>query len=197
MRNTAKLLLTLSLLLVGVTAVQAQKRKSICPVPPPSPFRHSGSIVTSYDRATNGMRTTLEHPRAVSSADGELYLYASFVHQDPRRPMSRQMVDLIFYSTARHIKYRDAHDLLLVTDRKQYPFASSQAQYRSETDRGTVYESTRISIPYDVLQNLINSRRVSARVGSTQFEISNNHLEALRELASLIAPSQGSWGTHE
>lgn len=197
MRNTAKFLLAISLVLVCATGVLAQKRKSICPVPPPSPFHHSGTIVTSYDRATNGMRTTLEHPRAVSSSDGELYLYASFVHQDPRRPLSRQMVDLIFYSTAHRVKYRDAHDLLFVTDRQQYPYAAKLAQYRSETDKGTVYESTRISIPYDVLLNLINSRRVSARVGSTQFELSNNHLEALRELASLIAPSQGSWGTHE
>lgn len=196
MRTYAKLFLTLSLLLVCGTTSLAQKKKSICPVPPPSPFHHSGSIVTSFDRATNGMRTTLEHPGALSHDDGVLYLFASFVHQDPRRPLSRQMVDIVFYSTAKHLKYREAHDLLFVTDGRQIPFSGGMARYRSQTEGGLVYESTQISVPYDVLLSMINSRHVSARIGATQFEISNNHLEALRELASLIAPSQGSWGTH-
>lgn len=195
MRNFAKLFLAFALLMICAETTSLAQRKRACPVPPPSPFKHNASIVTSFDRNSNGMRTTLEHPRVLIKNDGELYLLASFVHQDPRLPLSRLKVDMVFYSTSTHLKYRDAHDLVFMTDGRQFPFAGASAHYRSERgNAGQIAESTRISVPYDVLLNLINSKKVAARVGTTQFEFSNNHLEALRELASLISPaSQGSW----
>ncbi|HEX8473304.1 MAG TPA: hypothetical protein VF666_04685 [Pyrinomonadaceae bacterium] len=194
MRNFAKLFLTIALLIVCAAAPSLAQRKRACPVPPPSPFKHNASIVTSFDRASRGMRTTLEHPRVLARNDGELYLLASFIHQDPRMPLNRLKVDIVFYSTSTHVKYRDAHDLVFMTDGRQFPFAGTSAQYRSERSGGQIVESTRVSVPYDVLLNLINSKKVAARVGATEFEFSHNHLEALRELASLITPaSQGSW----
>ncbi|MBA2731412.1 MAG: hypothetical protein H0U54_00830 [Acidobacteria bacterium] len=41
---------------------------------------------------------------------------------------------------------------------------------------------------YATLLNLIKARRVTARLGATEFQLSNNHLESLREIAMLMAP---------
>ena len=85
---------TLILSALSVTALP-QKQKRFCPVPPPSPFKHSGRIVTSFDRAAGGMRTTLEHPRSLGRGAEGLYLAASFVHQRnaPQLPVERRGVD--------------------------------------------------------------------------------------------------------
>ena len=49
-------------------------------------------------------------------------------------------------------------------------------------------ETTRVTLTYESLINLIQARRVSAQLGMTKFELTNNHLEALRELANMMVP---------
>lgn len=177
-----------------VSPVPAQKR--FCPVPPPSPFKHSGQIVTSFDSATRRMRTTLEHPRVLGKGADSVYLSASFVHQDPRRP-SAPAVEVALISSSTALKYRDAHNLVFVCDGKMRR-AASVARYQSRTEAaGMILEATRITLTYDDLLAITHSRKVAARLGATEFELTNNHLEALRELASLVAPSPGRWRADE
>jgi hypothetical protein len=188
--------LFLSTLLLFVMSAPAVSQKRFCPVPPPSPFKHSGRIVTSFDRSTNGMRTTLEHPRSLGKGAEELYLVASFVHQDPRRP-STPTVELVFVSSSPVTRYRDAHNLVFYCDGQQRAF-NQKTSYKSQTGEGGVaLEATRISLPYADVVSLTRSRKVSARLGATDVEFTNNHLEALRELVSLMAPSPGRWGAEE
>lgn len=158
--------------------------QKFCTVAPPSPFKHNALIVTSYDKPTRRMKTTLEHPNVLGSG---LHLYASFFYQDARL-RSTPMVDIFFVSAAKQLKYRDSHDLSLTADGNAWPF-SGVAQYSTEHgERGATIEKTKITLTYASLQNLIKSRRVRARLGATEFELSNNHLESLRELAMLMAP---------
>ena len=198
MRTSAKITLTFTLLFVLVPTGLAQKNQRACPVPPPSPFKHQGRIVTSFDRSTGGMRTTLEHPRVLSNAGGELYLYASFTHQDPRR-RSPLMVDIAFLSTSKQARYRDSHNLVFMTDGQMLNISARAPEYNSQRDeRGLFVEMTKLTIPFDSLLNLTRARKVAARIGATEVELTNNHLEALRELASLMQPSQPqrTWATH-
>lgn len=191
-----KLVLCSLILFVGSPAALAQKKR-FCPVPPPSPFKHNGRIVTSFDPASSGMRTTLEHPRALGKEPGApLYLTASFVHQDPRRG-ARPTVEVAFVSAALVSRFRDRHDLVLLCDGRQW-VPQSRARYRAAKDaQGRTLEATSVTLSYDDLQNVIHSRRVGARLGTAEFELTNNHLEALRELASLIAPPANRWRAEE
>lgn len=192
MKTSARLFLTSLMLLACVAAAAAQKRA--CPVPPPSPFKHDGAIATSYDRAAGGMRTTLEHPRPIPTADGGLYLTASFLHRSANRP-ARLAMDVAFVSASKSAHYRDAHGLVFYADGREVPLGGAPAQYQTSKEHGLLLEATKVTIPYETLQTLIRARHVSARVGATQFELTNNHLEALRELASLMAPSPANWAS--
>lgn len=195
MKLIPRLLLCAALLAATSSATFAQqKRKTACPVPPPSPFKHNGQIATSFDRAGGGMRTTLQHPRALTVAGAPLYLSASFTHQDPRRAATPTM-ELVFVSVAPAQRFRDAHDLVLVTDGAQHSFAGATSYQTRPGDAGATLEAAKVRLTYDDVIAVTRARRVSARLGGADFELTNNHLEALRELASLMSGAQTRWRT--
>lgn len=186
-----RLLLCTALLLIAFPDALSQKRRA-CPTPPPSPFKHSGEIVTSFDSARRVVRTTLEHPGPLSAgAEGPVYLSASFVHRDARTG-ARQTLDLVFVSASRVNRFQQSHDISLVGDGRAVAL-SSPARYESKASGGTVYETAGVTLTAEDLASLTGARKVSARLGAVEFELSRNHLEALREMASLMGNSPSRW----
>lgn len=191
MRLSSRLFLS-TLLLCALSATALPQKKKFCPVPPPSPFKHSGRIVTSFDRSAGGMRTTLEHPRSLGKGAEQLYLAASFVHQ-PRAVTPT--IELVLVSSSPAARYRDAHNLVFFCDGQQRPF-NEKVGYKSQKGAdGMALEATRVSLSYADAVALTRSRKVSARLGATDVEFTNNHLEALREMVAQLAPSPGLWTT--
>src|SRR2546423_1060808 len=173
---------------VAVAPVFAQKR--YCEIPPPSPFHHNALIVTRYDKPTKRMKTVLEHPVSLSQAADALYLSASFFFTDPKLQRARPMLEIALVSVSKEAKYRNAHDVTILADGMRLPLVG-QVQYQSgKGEHGLVQEAVRATITYETLFNLIQAKRVTARLGSTQFELTNNHLESLREMASLMVPQE-------
>ena len=197
MRLIARLVLCASLLAAfSAPALPQKKRKTACPVPPPSPFKHTGQIATSFDKSANGMRTTLEHPRSLAAAGAAIYLSASFTHQDPRRPAAPSL-ELTFIAVSPAQKFRESHDLVLLCDGAQRSFAGATNYQARGAGSGSTLEAARVQLSYDDVLAITRARRVSARLGVAEFELTHNHLEALRELASLMAPSPSRWRTTE
>ena len=97
MRSVSRLALSAALLTLLAATAFPQKR--FCPKPPPSPFKHDGEIVTTFDSRAGGMRTTLEHPRALGRGADLYYLAASFMHQNAKRP-GTPTLDLVIYSAS-------------------------------------------------------------------------------------------------
>lgn len=184
----------LMLLLLSAAIGEAQvQQKSYCLIPPPSPFKHNARIVTAHDVVKNRMRTTLEHPHALNKRDGQaageaVYLYASFVHQE-RRSSTRPTVDVAFISVAKEFKRRDSHGLILSIDKRELPTAGAAGYSSATANNGFITEAVKVALSYDELLSITNAKRVDARLGSTEFELTDNHLEALRELAALVAPA--------
>jgi hypothetical protein len=172
------------LLAIFLTFTATGFAQKFCTVAPPSPFKHSALIVTSYDQRARRMKTTLEHPNALGNG---LHLYASFFYQDPRL-RTAPMIDIFFVSAAKKPLYRDAHNLSITADGNTWPFTGAAQYYIEDGVKGLTVEKTKITLTYASLLNLIKSRRVRARLGASEFELTNNHLESLREIASLMAP---------
>ena len=192
MRFCSRLFLS-ALLLTSLTAAAfAQKR--MCAKPPPSPFKHDGQIVTSFDSRAGGMRTTLEHPRPAGHGTEIYYLAASFMLQDPRHP-SAPTLDLVFVSALPTARLRAGQATSFVLDGQTRP-VSRNVNYKSQSDgSGGTLDSVRITLPYADAAAIANAHRVVARIGGAEIELTNNHLEALREMVSQLAPSPGRWQT--
>ena len=192
MRFRSRLLLCA--LFVALSTPLAFSQKRFCPTPPPSPFKHDGEIVTKVDGRAGGMRTTLQHPRPLASGAGVFYLAASFMHQDPRRP-STPALDLWLVSGSPLARLRAGQVVAFVLD-GQTRAVSQNVSYMSRPDgSGGALDSARITLSYADASAITHARRVVARVGGAEVELTNNHLEALREMVSLLAPSPGRWQT--
>jgi hypothetical protein len=158
--------------------------QKFCTVAPPSPFKHNALIVTSYDQRARRMKTTLEHPGALGNG---LHLYASFYYQDLRL-RTAPMIDIFFVAASKKPVYKQSHDLSLLADGSLWPLAGGTQYFTEDGPKGTTLEKTKITLTYADLLALLKARRVRARLGATEFELSNNHLESLREIAMLMAP---------
>jgi len=181
------------LLLISLTAAGfAQKR--MCAKPPPSPFKHSGQIVTSFDSRAGGMRTKLEHPRPMGRGTDLYYMAASFMLQDPRRP-SVPTLDLVLVSASPTARLRAGKDPSFVLDGQPRP-VNRNISYKSQSDgSGGTLDSLRITLSYADASAIANARKAVARLGGAEIELTGNHLEALREMVSQLAPSPGRWQT--
>ncbi len=180
----------LALMLTAASSALAQSRS--CPVPPPSPFKHTGLIRTSYDPRARFMRTTLEHPRAIGSAPDTLYLAASFLHNGAE-DTSRPDITLLLISNSGMLTQHDARRLVMLAD--GYPQLFSPARYSAQRSATTkkVLAAVELTLTHDALLKLIGAAKIEARLGATRFELTADHLEALREIVSLAAPSGGGW----
>jgi hypothetical protein len=188
MRSVSRFLL--STLLLTTLAATAFPQKRMCPKPPPSPFKHDGAIVTTFDSRAGGMRTTLEHPRALGKGLEAYYLAASFMHQSAKRP-GTPTLDLVIYTASPASPLQTGQGLVLVLDGQPRPF-TREASYRSQPGGGN---AVRLTLSYADASALTHARKVAAQFGGAEIELTNNHLEALRELVSLLAPSPARWQT--
>jgi hypothetical protein len=188
MRRTSRLLLSAALLTLLAATAFPQKR--LCPKPPPSPYKHDGEIVTSFDSRGGGMRTTLQHPRAIGDGADLYYLAASFMHQSAKRP-GTPALELVLYTTAPAAQPQNSGSVSLVLDGQARPF-TQQANFRSQPGGGN---AVRLTLSYAEVSALTHARNASVQLGGAQLRLTNNHLESLREMLSLIAPSPGRWQT--
>jgi hypothetical protein len=187
MRSVSRLALSAALLTLLAAAAFPQKR--FCPKPPPSPFKHDGEIVTVFDSRAGGMRTTLQHPRPLGGGANLYYMAASFMHQSTTRP-GTPALDLVIYAAAPGAQMAGQSIALMLDGR---PLALAQkASYRSQPGAGN---AVRLTLSYAEASALTHARRVEAKLGGAGVELTNNHLEALREMLSLMAPSPGRWQT--
>ncbi len=169
--------------------ITAQSPRS-CPIPPPSPYRHNALIATRFDRATGEMRTVLEHPSAVeTSGRGMLYLAASFAHSGWSAPPS---IELTFVSVSSATHYHDSHALTVFTDDNSTQLAPPR--YMTSTRDGRTYEAVQTTLPFSNLLEITTAQAVRVRIGASEFALTDNHLEALRELTSLMRPASRDAG---
>ncbi len=188
MRSFSRLVLSAALLTLLAATAFPQKR--LCPKPPPSPFKHDGEIVTTFDSRAGGMRTTLEHPRSLGRGAEAYYLAASFMHQNTKRP-GTPALDLVIYTQSPAARLEAGQQLVLVLDGRPRVFGAN-ANFRAPSGVGG---AVRLSLSYADAAALTQARKVAAQIGGGEVELTNNHLEALREMVSLLAPSPGRWQT--
>ena len=187
MRHSSRLALTV--LLLALSAPAAYSQKKLCVKPPPSPYKHDAQISTSLDRKANAMRVTLQHPRALGKGAELFYMGATFIHQDPRRP-SNPTLDLLLVAASPLTKL-NAGGLSILCDGR--PCAQTRKVNFMAGPGGA--EAAKLTLSYAEASSITHARKVVARVGAKEVEFTNNHLEALREMVSQLAPPPGLWAT--
>lgn len=128
----------------------------------------------------------MQHPTSLTRGGDPLYLGAEFFYANTRLGQ-KPTIDILFLSTAKSPRFEFSHALSLLIDGRPWPLVSP-VQYSSKKENGLILETTKVTLTYDSLINLIQGRKVTVQLGMSKFELTNNHLEALREVANMMMP---------
>lgn len=133
------------------------------------------------------MKVFMQHPVSLSRSGDPVYLAADFAYQDPRLRI-KPTIDISFISMSKLPRFEFSHVLSLLIDGAPWPVASPVQYSSKKQSDGLILETTKVTLTYDSLINLIQGKKVSAQLGMAKFELTNNHLEALREVANMMMP---------
>jgi hypothetical protein len=163
----------------------------------------NGKIESSYDQVKEMTTVVLNsmqlygEPVASSSYIGgdEARFSASFTYSGRKLRAKPKRVLFSLISTSQDWKYTDFPTLSASVDGKRLKLgplehtpsfvvnASANADYDDYISQGTA-----VSLPHKTFLRIANGRKVQIRMGPREFELSENHLQALRELATLMIP---------
>lgn len=188
---------------VCASGVEAQTRRvqKSCPIPPPSPYKHTALISTRYDSRAELMRTVLEHPVALGESSKPLYFTASFAYggSGDAHIAPRTRLDLALVAVGDSARYAEGYALRVFADgHEQTPlaptrYAATTVDDAEESSSNRRVEQLKVSLPAASLLELAGARAVQLELGGERYSLTENHLEALRELASLMrAPAATS-----
>jgi hypothetical protein len=149
-----------------------------------SPYKHTANIASRYDERARRMQTVLEYPKFDGGGNG-FTIYATFYHHDVK--LGTPTVDLYFLFASSQSSSQHARDLSLSVNGRPLAFAGP-VQFASQTNHHTTIDQARITITYEKLLEITSGRKTEVRLGSTSRKLTDDNLEALRELGSLLAP---------
>lgn len=171
----------------------------------PRKFKHNSKVETRTDgdRKTIYLRPMLvRHKDSKIEAQflGEarsrflpaelLYMSAYFVTGKDSTGRPSEIV-IAFRSTSMDkTPYADTPALSVTLDGSVLNLGAMQVLERRVDDRAYlganqyILESLELAVPFDTFLQLTNARKVQAKLGSTTFEMSKEHLEAFRDLVS-------------
>lgn len=178
--------------LCASTVASAQQRKTACPTPPPSKFKHTGEIVTRFDSKQKSMVTILQHPLALTNGAEQFYLYATFAHTSGAQPLK---LSLAFISVAdvQNAQHANSGAVQFSIDGQRQPFTLPTSYSKARNEMSQTIEARRFQFSFQQLLQVTEARRVTVNIDGATFALTENHLEALRDMASRMSPSPDSW----
>ena len=143
-------------------------------------FRHGGHIVAGKDKTELGYM-----PIFNEGVDRNLFLYAKFgkAVAYPELPST----NIFFLSISTGPKYTHALSLSIEVDDERYVFGSTDIDLYAQQKGDYVVEGVGVTLSHSSLVSLANAKKVTVHLGATDFQLSRNHLAALREMADRSA----------
>jgi len=199
MTNHIRFVLSLTIVISWTTFGQGQYAE----ITPQGISTHNRKVETSYDQAKKITTVRLNpmqvygEPLSSSHYIGgdEASLSASFTFSGRTLKVQPKRVLLTLTSTSQDWKYTDYRKLTALVDGKRLnlgpmehlPLFKVHATANVNSD-DYISQGIAISLPYKRFLQIANGKKVQMRVGPREFKLDRNHLEALRDLATLMLP---------
>lgn len=199
-------ILLLSLLLLCGAAVASAQTAALQP-PPKRNYKYDGKIVTNFDKE-KGETVVLIQLMRIKDVEDPRPVWED-TPANPRQLDTLEMTMFFSYpgQTLVTPKYVSVGFLYLALDPERYRNHALRAKIdgvwvelgkmdvlrtQEVSARGAYKRYTRraleMTIPYEQFLALANARKVKMQLGGVEFDLSRDHLEAIRDLASRTAP---------
>jgi hypothetical protein len=161
---------------------------STLPIPKSGKFQHGETITVSYDRFKNYTFANIDpmmHLKVLSTDHDLRSLDFSAFYVCPGHKL-RPPRDVTFHFMAQSPNswYRDhLRSLVLLVDGKRLDLGNADWD-RGDVVSGMAEESISVDLPLRKFILIVNAKQVEGQLGGTEFVLSDENLEALRDLAS-------------
>jgi hypothetical protein len=204
MRLQVKLVTSSILLCLCATLGWAQS----APAPPPKKdYKYEGKIVSTYDKAKDQTLVLIqlmdvkdvEDPRPVTEdsfdkprSHDRLGFTMFFAYPGETLATPRYVSIGFSYMALDPQRYKD-HVLTAKIDGERITLGKMEVLRTQEVIVRTAYKrytrrALELVIPYEQFLRLANARKVKMKLGDQEFDLSKDHLEAVRDLASRTVP---------
>jgi hypothetical protein len=142
-------------------------------------FRNSKRFTVKYDRFKDETRVSVGPFYPDHKAEIEARF--SFKGQQPAEPV--QDAYFIIREYGRDFRFVDNRTLYGIIDGERIEFGEGQRS--SHVEPRTVSETLVFTVPMKVFRKLAGAKSAEFKVASVEFSLNGEHLEALRDLASM------------
>lgn len=140
------------------------------------PFNHNADITTEFDRFTNVTTVKLS---PMPTSDG-IEMSAFFVPGDSG-------VVLHVISQSETWRFLQHHPIVILADNKQVVSETLRHDGHVIIGGGGVLEQMFVTLPYSTFVQMVNADKLEMRLSSNELKITDDHLQALRDLATRYA----------
>ncbi len=188
--------------LIPSAAFLGQTQESQLTPPAKRKFKYAGKIETTYDKSKDEsivffrlMRIkALETPKGpyeVQFSDEKLEFTSYFAHPGQKLITPHWITIGFLSATEDPQKYTDQKGTVKVDDQWINLGTMKVLSRTSYTRRGKlplVSETRELPIPYQQFLLMANAKKIKVRLGSVEFDLDKEHLEAIRDLAAHTVP---------
>lgn len=179
----------------AASKTKAEGRNTIShQVPTQRDFAHKFVIDTKFDRFRDQTIISFRPPGL--NLGGKLTLTAmfSFSGKEITEPLgANHLVNLGFASTSDTWKYLRNHYLILLVNGDRLDLG--ELDHHGSTGKGSVIEVMWAKIPAKTFLKIVNAKKVEGQLFTTEFTLSHDTMEALRDFASRMAPTKKPQGS--
>ena len=169
------------LLLIGA-AIACQAGDDI--FPPPAEYRHDFKITQTYDKFKDETWLKMDYGGVWKNPDNEveLDLYTTFKGDGRSEPHGMPVFH--FVNEGRDgWRYLKNHEVTFLADEERMSF---REHYDGSVGKGYVLEFIAVYPSQAQLKKILHSRKVQFRIGFDELELTESHLNALKEYCSYI-----------
>lgn len=189
-------------LLISLAILVVQAQESQLTPPAKRKFKYDGKIETTYDPAKDRSMVffklipvkQLEEPKfeeEIQFSDERMELTAYFAYPGQTLITPKWITIGLLSATENPQKYKD-HKLAVKVDGKWVELGTmkvlSKVTYERRIRLPLVQQTSELPIPYQQFLQLANAKKVKVKLGSEEFDLEKNHLEAIRDLAAHTVP---------
>jgi hypothetical protein len=152
-------------------------------------YNHDGKIDELFDAATNETTVRLDTMKIFSGESESLSMVVTGTFSGKTPSLSPTDLLMVFSVSSSERRF-EIEPIIVITADSEIVRNRQAKNYGSRKEGDRVIEPLFNMIPYEVVVKMANAKRVVVKIGASEYELTPNNLEALREFVSKVSPQQ-------
>jgi hypothetical protein len=154
---------------------------------PKRTYKHDGNIEVKYDASKNQTFVSLDTMNVYENDSESLSMSVTGSYEGKIAPASPSEILFVLHASSKQRRYQTEPQLVVVAD-GEVVRTRQMKNYGARADGNRVIEPLLTMMPYDILVKMANAKKLTLKIGSREYQMTANNLEALRDFVSRMIP---------